>query len=321
MKASLYRLLISLMLLSTALETHAWEWADIVGDPIKFSTKTLTIDQVMQLRVRDIKRRLVRQHGYGADEVARVLDKKELIETLAFEEHKIRQKELEQVKRNLVWKGIFTALVVGAITLFWPLLRHLWEVASINLVVYTDRKRFEAQRCWDFKSVLGCVIVLLMGLLDLSQLWMTVSILLSWFMTSKYFFPMPNLSIRPAALMGGPISQGSLAGYGINLAPMVLSWAFRFVHGRLERLVGLALKSAQQRQKKQQRAQETPEERTARKNAKRAAKEAAHQQRGQTMQEPEVRPLTSDEIREAAASAAERRRSAIESNTALDDLD
>jgi uncharacterized protein YggT (Ycf19 family) len=322
MKLPLYRLLISLvLLLSTSIHADAWEWSYFVGDPVNFTTKTLTLDEVTQLRVRDIKRRLVRQHGYGADEVARVLDKKELIEALAFEEHKIRQKELEQVKRNLVWKGIFTALLVAAITLFWPLLRHLWEVASINFIVYTDRKRFEAQRCWDYRSVQGCVIVLLMGVLDLAQLWMTVSILLSWFTTSRYFFPMPNLSIRPAALMGGPISQGPLAGYGINLAPMALSWAFRFVHARLEGFVGLALKSAQKRQKKQQRAKETPEERAARKSAKHAAREAAQQQASQKMQEPDVRPLTADEIREAAALAAERRRSVIESNTALDDLD
>jgi hypothetical protein len=322
MKLPLCSLLISLLLLlSNAIHTYAWEWSDLVGDPVNFTTKTLTLDQVTQLRVRDIKRRLVRQHGYGADEVGRVLDKKELIETLAFEEHKIRQKELEQVKRNLVWKGIFTAMLVASITLFWPLLRHLWEVASINFVVYSDRKRFEAQRCWDFKSVRGCVLVVLMGVLDLAQLWMTVSILLSWFMTSRYFFPMPNLSIHPAAFMGGPISQGPLAGYGINLAPMALSWAFRFAHTRLEGFVGIALKSAQKRQKKEQRAKETLEERAARKSARHAAKEAAQQQPSQKMQEPDVRPLTADEIREAAALAAERRRAVIESNTPLDDLD
>ncbi len=121
--------------------------------------------------------------------------------------------------------------------------------------------------------------------------------------------------------MGGPISQGPLAGYGINLAPMALSWAFRFAHTRLEGFVGIALKSAQKRQKKEQRAKETLEERAARKSARHAAKEAAQQQPSQKMQEPDVRPLTADEIREAAALAAERRRAVIESNTPLDDLD
>jgi hypothetical protein len=89
----------------------------------------------------------------------------------------------------------------------------------------------------------------------------------------------------------------------------------------LEGFVGIALKSAQKRQKKEQRAKETPEERAARKSARHAAKEAAQQQPSQKMQEPDVRPLTADEIREAAALAAERRRAVIESNTPLDDLD
>jgi hypothetical protein len=251
------------------------------------------MDQVSTLRVRDIKRRLVRHHGYGADEVARVLDKKELIQTLAFEEHKLRQKELEKVKRNLVWKGIFTALFIGGLTLFWPLLRHLWEVASVNFAVYTNRKLYEAQRCWDYKSIEGCLIIFLMGLLDLGQLWMSVSILLGWFMTSKYFFPMPNLSVRPVALMGGPISQGPLASYGINIAPMAFVVGFSVVTVSFGGPSCHALKNAQKRQKKRQRAQETHEERAARKAAKRVAKEASQEQHHPIMQEPAVRPLTS----------------------------
>ena len=120
--------------------------------------------------------------------------------------------------------------------------------------------------------------------------------------------------------MGGPIAQGPLASYGINLAPMLLSFAFRFIHAWLERLVGFALKNAQVRQRKQRRAQETPEERAARRAAKRAAKEA-EKHHGQMFQEPRIQLLTPDEMREAAALAAEKRRSDIESKTPLDDLD
>jgi hypothetical protein len=321
MNISLYKLLVGLILLLCSTTAHAWEWSDLVGDPVQLSTDTLTMEQVSELRVRDIKRRLTRRHGYGADELGRMLDKKELIQTLSFEEHKSRQKELEQVKRNLFWKGILTAVLVGALTLFWPLLKHLWEVASVNFVVYTDRKWYEAQRCWDYKSIQGCLGVLLMGLLDVAQLWMTVSIMLGWFISSKYFFPMPSLSVNPAALMGGPISQGPLARYGINIAPMVISWVFRFVHARLEGWVGRSLKQAQKWQKKKQREHEPPEERAARKAAKRAAKEAAQKMHEPRMHEPDIEPLTPNEIREAAAQAAERRRANIESNTPLDDLD
>jgi hypothetical protein len=324
-----YRLLFAfcLLFISTA-PVKAWEWSDYMGDGSAqlLSSDTLTMMEVSDMRVRDLKRRLVRRHGFGADEVGRMIDKKELIQTLAFEEHKLRQRELEEVKRNLFWKGILTAVVVGAVTLFWPLLKHLYEVASVNFVVYTDRKWYEAHRCWDYKSIEGCLIVLLMGVLDVLQLWMTISIFLGWFMTSKYFFPMPSISIRPAALMGGPVSQGPLAKYGLNVAPMAISWVLRFVHGRLEAWVGSALQRAQKRQKREQRAKdranETEEERAARKAAKRAAKaaEKAKQNPPEEKEEP-VKSLTPEEMRQAALDAAEARREKLKSHTALDDLD
>jgi len=278
--------------------------------------------QVSEMRVRDLKRRLIRRHGYGADEVGRMLDKKDLIQTLAFEEHKVRQKELEDVKRHLFWKGIFAAVVVGALTLFWPLLQHLYEVASVNLVVYTDRKWYEAKRCWDYQSIEGCLGVILMGILDVLQLWMTVSILLGWFMSSKYFFPIPSLPIRPAALMGGPVSQGPLSKYGLNVAPMAISWGMRFVHGRMEIWVGNAMRRSFKRQKKQKRDNETDEERAARKAVKRAAKAAEKAKQEEHLnKEAPIRPLTTEEMRQAASEAAEARRANLESNTPLDDLD
>jgi hypothetical protein len=148
-------------------------------------------------------------------------------------------------------------------------------------------------------------------------------VLLSWFIKSKYFFPMPSIPIHPAALVGGPISQGPLARYGINVAPMAISWALRFVHSRLENFVGHAMKRAYTRQRKQQREKETPEERAARKAVKRFAREQRQQQQQDIVHadEPHVRPLTVEEIRQAAAEAAERRRANLDSNTAFDDLD
>ena len=61
------------------------------------SSTTLSLSEITELRVRDIKRRLSRTHGYGADELARMLDKKELINALAYEEHRQRQKDDEAV--------------------------------------------------------------------------------------------------------------------------------------------------------------------------------------------------------------------------------
>ena len=316
--------------------SSAWEW------PALYKSNALSMQEVSNMRVRDIKRRLIRHHAYSPDEIAKMLDKKELIQALAFEEHKDRQADLDKSNRELRWKGIIGAVLVGAIMLFWPLLKHLYEVAMINFVVYTDRKRYEAARCLELKCVQGGIGVLLMGILDLLQIWLTLSVLLSWVMTSKYFFPLPNIPIRPAALMGGPISQGPLSMYGINVGPMVVTWSFRFLHGLLEGWVGRRLQASMKRQRQQERADESPGAKAARKMAKKAKKEGERRQREdeerrlremfmprQSEQFPAEDVPQAEDRREAAAQAAELRRRhqattppiPIQTHTAMDELD
>ena len=57
-------------------------------DDDDFETKTLNIVEISEMRARDIKRRLARTHGYSPDELSRMIDKKELINVLSYEEHK-----------------------------------------------------------------------------------------------------------------------------------------------------------------------------------------------------------------------------------------
>lgn len=146
------------------------------GDDITFQTKTLSMDEVRQLRVREIKRRLARTHGFSADELGRMLDKKELIAALSFEEHKDREKEQQQLKRALLIRGIIVALTAIVVVVGWPVWTHLYEVASVNFVVYTDRKKHEAGRCLELKSVEGMFGILLMAIVDILQMWLSASV-------------------------------------------------------------------------------------------------------------------------------------------------
>lgn len=91
------------------------------------------------MRVRDIRRRLTREHGYGADEIALMLDKKELINALAFEEHKAAQKEKDRKKRVAFRRSIIVALICVIFVMFRDLFVHAYEVASVNFVVYTGK--------------------------------------------------------------------------------------------------------------------------------------------------------------------------------------
>ena len=107
----------------------------------KSSSNTLSFIEISEMRVRDIKRRLSRQHGYGADEIAMMLDKKELINALAFEEHKVEQNERERKKRVALRRSIIVALLCVILVMFKGLFVHVYEVASVNFVVYTGE-------CW-----------------------------------------------------------------------------------------------------------------------------------------------------------------------------
>ena len=214
----------------------------------------LTYDQVADMRVRDLKRRLARTHGYAAEELAKMILKKELVEALAFEEEKVRLRLQADGQRLAFWRSVVVAIVVVLLVACWPLLQQGYEVAVVNFVVYTDRKKLEARRCWELQTKWGMLGVTLMFVIDLLQAWLTLSILLSWILPrSKYMFPTPNIPIRPAQFLGGPMEK-AFGGYGINVGAMVVTWALRFTHGQLETWTGRALSAAMRAQKEKRKA-------------------------------------------------------------------
>ena len=158
-------ILLQFFILSTLLlSTRGWEWTDWIAGGGQdaaavwddwSSTTTLSLNQVSELRARDIKRRLARTHGYSAEELAKMILKKELVEALAFEEEKVRLKLQDDVQRWLFQRGIIVAIVAVIIVYCWPLIQQGYEVALVNFVVYTDRKKLEAQRCWELKTKWG----------------------------------------------------------------------------------------------------------------------------------------------------------------------
>jgi hypothetical protein len=126
--------------LATSINDRLFPAEDYIN--VDVETKTLSIVEISDMRARDIKRRLARNHGYGAEELARMLDKTELINTLSFEEHKIYQQELDRRKwRNFKTTVIYTCVAV-MVVMFWPVIRHAFEVAHVNFVVYTGESLF-----------------------------------------------------------------------------------------------------------------------------------------------------------------------------------
>ena len=112
------------------------DYADADSDADVETRRTLDILEISAMRARDIKRRLARSHGYDPDELSRMIDKKDLINALSFEEHKARRRGADRRR----WRRIRTALIwtcaAVIVVVFWPLVRRALEVAHVNLVVY-----------------------------------------------------------------------------------------------------------------------------------------------------------------------------------------
>ena len=187
--------------------------------------------------------------------------------------------------------------------MFKPLFVHAWEVICVNIEVYTDKKKYEFSRIVEFRSPKAAFGLLLTIGVNCLQFWLSASVLLSWVMKSEYFFPIPHIPIRPAALLatatGNTGGAGPLGSYGINVGPMVVSWLFRFTNGKIENFMGRALADAHKKQKKKMKAarkeQEkkeaaiAKEERRAARRARRAEREARKKEaeaRGETYEPP-----------------------------------
>ena len=204
-----------------------WEYED--GDDGTVST--LNMLEISDMRVRDIKRRLSRLHGYGADELSRMLDKRELINALSYEEHKTQQQHAEKTRRIRFKRSIIVALLCVLVVICKPLLIQVYDVIHVNLVVYTDKKRYEFSKCREYSSIKASLGVIAMMTVDLCKLWLSTSVLLSWVLSSnslyrQYLFPIPNIPIKPAQMLAVASGKagnaaGPLGNYGINIGPMV----------------------------------------------------------------------------------------------------
>mmetsp|Transcript_15789 Transcript_15789/g.28658 ORF Transcript_15789/g.28658 Transcript_15789/m.28658 type:complete len:389 (-) Transcript_15789:126-1292(-) len=267
-----------------------------------FETKTLNIIEISEMRARDIKRRLARSHGYDPDELSRLIDKKDLINVLSFEEHKVYQQGADRRKWIRFKTTVIYTCVAVIIVMFWPLLKHALEVAHVNFVVYTDRRKHEMRRCREFNTFKGYFGIFLLSIVDILSFWLSTSVLLSWVMRSKYFFPVPSIPIKPAQLITGAMGKGGDAGalgnYGINVGPMVISWLFRFLGRQVEAMIGRAMAEALQKQKRR----EKDEMKRMRKVERAKEKEAKREARRQATKAKEERAARRNETEESESS-------------------
>ena len=143
-----------------------------------------------------------------------------------------------------------------------------------------------------------------MFIIDGLSTWLSVSVLLSWVMRSKYFFPVPHIPIKPAQLLAGGLGgdAGALGQYGINVGPMIISGLFRFLNNRVEGMIGNAMAKAFQMQRKNARKEERAREKEERRRMKKEAKLRMKEEEERARQEAEVRARVMEQSTTAAAS-------------------
>jgi len=280
----------------------AWEWTDyVVGGSTEKDEdgiittvgerrRTLTNAEISGLRVRDLKRRLGRGHGYSANELGRMLDKKDLISALIEEETKLRNKNRSDKRRKLFLKALIIAILCVVAIVGWPLWTHLSEVLAVNWTVFYDQKRHEISQCWELRSAMGAFGVAMLTLLDLLRLWLSCTVILSWFLSNdsryrRFLLPIPTLSIKPGQFMGEQVRNSGMASWGMNVAPMVIRWGMGYLRTKVEYLTGKSLSTAARLRRQKCRSGETKEERKTRKAAKKAAKRTVREERERQQRE------------------------------------
>ena len=286
-------LLLGLLLFTTSSlsSSSAWEWTNyIVGGSKIADEHYMTDAEISELRVRDLKRRLARKFGYSQDELAKMLDKKDLKSALIGEESKLRTKHRNKKLRKLLWQSVIVAIlcvvaIVGS--QFWT---QLYQTIAVNLTVYYDRKSLEMSQCWEFRSIKGALGIAILSVLELLRLWLSFTVLLSWVLSNesqyrRYLFPIPSFAIKPGQFMGEQVQNSPAGQWGLNIAPMLITWCMGSVRTKLEYWTGNALSAAARLQRQQARSGETVEERKARRAAKKAAKRTAREENERNDQE------------------------------------
>ena len=85
------------------------------------------------------------------------------------------------------------------------------------------------KRCRDFNSYKGYFGIFLLFVIDLLSFWLSASVLLSWVMRSKYFFPVPNIPVRPAQLLTPKGGDAGALGVYFIICNMFISLSYLLV--------------------------------------------------------------------------------------------
>jgi hypothetical protein len=101
------------------------------------SNEPVLLSDISEMRPKEIKRQLARKYGYSAETLAQMINKKDLVESLAYELHKDDEIKSKKRKSENLRKTIMVTLAVIVLFTFWPLIQKVIEIFQVNFVVYT----------------------------------------------------------------------------------------------------------------------------------------------------------------------------------------
>jgi hypothetical protein len=242
------------------------------------STTPYSIDELRDLRVRDL-RKIMYGFGVGRGEVKNYLDKEELLKSAYT---LLEEERVESLRASFHSKAARFTVIALVITLLYvskePVGAIMQQVVNHYLMVKYELKVKKDMVLVALESqvyLAACALVLAM-VLDVIYEWIQLGTVASWvvphdaILIRKILYPFhANLPVNAGMLMGENMRRTEfgqqVGGYGMNMGPMILLAAIRWVKHALQEygagcIHGTVFGKAQRKEEKKRRKMEAAAE-------------------------------------------------------------
>jgi hypothetical protein len=193
-----------------------------------------------EMRVRDLQRHLLKL-GIDEAKVMGILDKKEMIELAEMYANHADQ----MAKITII---VIISLCISVLLLLWyyrsSILYVIGQICEwLRGYFYPIVSRIETiHKCVRLKLFIPIFLFQICLMLDLYELWIQLSVLLSWVVSHtsilrQYFPPVLSLHVSPHSMlknMNMASNNSFLSGYGINLGSMITLAIIKYIRSSIE---------------------------------------------------------------------------------------
>lgn len=245
--------------------------------PVTKSSSAYSIDELRDLRVRDL-RKILYGFGISRDETKQLLDKEELLQTAFTLLEEERVESLTASYYAKVWRFTVIAMIIALFYISKEPLGAIGQQVQNHFLMLRYDLKVKADMvgvAMKTKLYLAMLSLCLTILLDIMYEWIQLSTFASWVVPydaiyiRRLMFPFHiNIPVSAGMLMGENMRSTDfgqqLGGYGMNVGPMLLMAALRYVKHQLQEygagsIHGTVFDKARRREEKKRRKMEEEE--------------------------------------------------------------